>query len=147
MKQTFSLLLAVTLFSLTFKSYSQEVNITTATIERAIYIQESDTEGHWEPEGPPTEYISLFRMSGAHTTITHITDDRKSVYFINDYVYNEDKNRLELEVTSDNGNNYTGIIDDVNQNIRFIFEDGDLLRLVKYTFKKVWKSNSENRSW
>lgn len=77
-------------------------------------------------------------MSEAHTTITHITDQRKSVYFINDTYFNERKNRLELEVTSDTGNSYTSIIDDPNENIRFIFEEGDTLKLVRYAFKKIW---------
>ena len=138
MKHTFSLLLAITLFSLSFKSYSQEVNITTATIEYGTWITDPKFDNHWEMSGPPTEFISLFKISKAHTTLTHITDDRKSVYFIDDNYYNEDKNRLELEVTSDTGNGYTGIIDDRNENIRFIYEEGDTLKLVRYAFKKVW---------
>lgn len=136
MKHT-SLLLAI-IFSFTFNSYCQGINISTATIERAVYILDSDTEGHWEMEEPPTEYVSLFKVSEAHTTITHITSDNKSTYFINGYVYNEEKDRLEIEVTSDIGNDYTGIIDDVNENIRFIYKDGETLRLVRYAFKKVW---------
>ena len=138
MKHTFILLLAAITFSLSFKSYCQEVNITTATIEYGTWVTDPKSDGHWEMLGPPTEFISLFKLSKAHTTITHITDDRKSVYFIGDNFYNEDNNRLELEVTSATGNGYTSIIDDRNENIRFIYEEGDTLKLVRYAFKKVW---------
>ena len=138
MKHTFILLLAAITFSLSFKSYSQEVNITTATIEYGTWVIDPKSEGHWEMSGPPTEFISLFNMSKAHTTITHITDNRKLGYIIGDNYYNEEKDRLELEVTSDTVIGYTSIIDDRNENIRFIYEEGDALKLVRYAFKKVW---------
>ena len=137
MKQIFSLLLAVT-FSLTFKSYCQEVNITTATIEYGIYIWDTKSDGHWEQSQPLEEIISKFIINKTDSTVTHIVGESKSVYDITDYEFIEDKNRFELGLMSDSQEFYYGIIDHDKENIRFLHEDGDTLRFVRYAFKKVW---------
>jgi len=137
MKHTFSLILAITLSSLSFKSYSQEVNITTDTIEYGIYLWDSDTNGHWEQTKPLEEVISKFIINKTDTTVIHIIGEIKAVYGITDYEFDNDKNRWELGLVSDSRDFYYGIIDDENENIRFLFDDADTLRLVRYAFKKV----------
>lgn len=135
----FSLLLAITL-SLTFKSYSQEVNITTATIEHAVYIWDNTakSDGHWNQTDPIEKIVSKFIVNKTDSTVTHIIGESKSVYAIIDYEYVKDKNRFELGLMSNSQDFYYVIIDDVNENIRFTYEDGDTLRLVRYAFKKVY---------
>ncbi len=137
MKHTLILLLAIT-FGLTFKSYSQEVNITTATIEHAVYIWDpaAKSDGTWIESQPLEKVVSKFSINKTDSTLIHITADNIAVYDITDYDFIKDKNRLELGLMSDLQDFYYGIIDD--ENIRFIYEDGDTLRLVRYAFKKVW---------
>lgn len=102
------------------------------------------SDSHWELDIVPQEFISLFKISEAHTTITHIEENHKSIYFINKYYYNEVNKRIELDLTSDTGDNYTGIIDDINENIRLIYKEEGTFKLVIFSFKRFWQSKSEN---
>ena len=139
MKQTFILLLAAITFSLTFKSYSQEVNITTDSIYYCVW-----TEGYWKLDSRPAEFISIFKVSKELDTITHIVNNRNWIYFVNDYLYDKELEQLELDITSDTGFHYTGVIDHKDQNIRFIFEVDGTMKLVRFKFKEVLKSKPEN---
>jgi hypothetical protein len=142
MKQI-SLLLAIT-FSLTFKSYGQEVNITTATIEYGIYVWDTESDGHWEQTKPLEKIVSKFIINKTDSTVIHILGESRSVYDITDYEFIKDKNRWELGLISESRNFYYGIIDNEKENLRILYEDGDTVRLVRYAFKKIWKSKPEN---
>lgn len=139
------IILLIALLCVGFTLHAQKVNISTLTVDYGTWVPEKpgSEDGEWIMT-PPAQYVTLFKIS--KTTIKHITDDGKSTYFVDEDTYYIDKTKhwTQMDITSDTGLNYFVIIDDNKQNLRFYFsEDDNVIRLIRFTYKKVWKEKND----
>ena len=82
---------------------------------------------------------SLFKLNKDKTMFEHTTETLKSAYYVAKYTY-DDVNDVDVyDVTSDVGNKYTFIVDDVSSEIRIVgtSKDGSIYMLRMHV-KQKW---------
>ena len=133
-----SLILMLLCFSIITHAQVKKGNLSVKTVEYGTWIEEStNVKGHWDMDGPPTPWISLFKVT--KNVITQTTEDEVYTYFIESSYYNKGEDRLEAEIVDENGTGYFMILDHKNSNIRFLYNDGeDNLRVTRFVFKSTW---------
>jgi hypothetical protein len=82
---------------------------------------------------------SLFKLNKEKTMFEHTTENLKSAYYVTKYEF-DDVNEVDVyDVTSDVGNKYTFILDDVSSEIRIVgtSKDGSIYMLRMHV-KQTW---------
>lgn len=117
-----------------------QMNISTNL--REDYTWDEETE-EWELISSDEEELTFFKFNKELTMFKHTTPSITSAYIINSYEYDEENDQYTFEVMSDVGNEYTMILDEKNENIRFIGESEDGTFCVRHTIKKLWVEEEE----
>ena len=125
------------LAGLTINAQAQEEfktgNFTVQTVEYGGYINDK-----WEMDGPPVPYSSLFKIS--RHQVKQINADKSWVYYIEkEPVWNEEFSHWVSLIVDSEGEEYLFIIDLNNNNLRFIYKDGnDAFRITRFSFNNVF---------
>jgi hypothetical protein len=84
--------------------------------------------------------LLLFEISEDLTTIEQKTSDAKFNYFVNDIkAFPDNDSGWKIKAVDVNGNNFTFIVDRINDNIRILYTNYDNVdHMLQYEIKSKW---------
>ncbi len=116
----------------TYKANAQLI-ITTSLRQDAVWDENKE---EWEVLSSE-EGSTLFEFDRELTQFKHTTPSISSVYYIEDWEYNEENVKYTMDVTSDAGNEYELIIDGINNCVAFFYWKQDKYILVRHTIAET----------
>lgn len=109
-----------------------QLTITTNLREEGIYnVSKKDWEISKTIEG-----LTVFTFNKELSSFRHSTSNISSMYYIDDWTYDDDEVLYEMLVTSDAGNEYDLLIDGINEYIIFFYyDDYGRYNMVRHTIQ------------
>lgn len=131
----YKILLTVLIAVISTQLLAQKMNISTNLREDCVY---DSVANQWDVLSSNDDELTFFEFNKDFTMFKHTTPSITSAYMIKTNKEDKEKNQFQLEIVSDVGNAYIMVIDLNEQNMKFFYERGESLYMVKHTIKKVW---------
>lgn len=110
-----------------------QLSIKTSLRQDAVWDENKE---EWEVLSSE-EGSTLFEFDRDLTQFKHTTSKMTSMYYIEDWEYNEEEVKYTMDVTSDAGNEYELIIDGVNNCVAFFYWHQNRYILVRHTIAET----------
>jgi len=130
------MLLALGFLLTTFIQVQAQMNISCNYRETCLYNEETEKFDICDK----IEDNSLFKINADMSVITHTTETIKSAYYVESKSEDE-SGVVELQVTSDVGNEYIYFIDIENKEVRIAAKSDGQIILIRFYIKRAWETN------
>lgn len=112
-----------------------QLNMSSASFQLSMF---DETTEIWGVLSEEVEELNHFEFNQNYTLLNQTTSTTTFNYLIHSYQVKESKGWVEYNAVSRTGKHYLIILDDKDENIRFITEREGKIYMFKYSIKDSW---------